>query len=357
MGFPAATSVLPYFAGMTAMTDMLNTASQGRGNFFGALPKYKKPSGGMTKKRRGKSNVGKKTDARTNKSTSYTKTKKKRKRKTGIVGDLKVLKKKVNELSRDQVVSYYHYRDINPGQVTGTVNLATYHVITLFDKTRIGQMCDDLPFMDRAATPATDTIDPTTQTLENEVHFDSMYAKLRLVNNFEIPATFDIYLCKFKIDTSSTPLATLTSGDADVGITDADTNVLTFPSDFKEFQKTFHIVKHAKFVLKAGDEFVFTHQRKNYRYDRLLANQSGTSYNKGDEHILIRHEGAVAHDTTTSSLVGLGDGGCDYVLKRKAVIRYQGDLNFRKIETVNNLGAISTAEVAGPAIDTTTDGG
>jgi hypothetical protein len=256
----------------------------------------------------------------------------------------------------DQPWSKYDWRQISPSQILGTANQCTYKSIEAYDATRYELACDTLPFMNRGAAENRESRDVTAANLlQHHVHFDSLYAKLTLVNNFDIPSIFDVYLLRVKLQTSSNPETILTAGDSDKGVADADTNLLTYPSDFKHFNRVFAIEKHQRVILRAGDQFDMVATRKNHKYDPTAHDRTGNTYDKGDMWFFIRHHGAVSHDQTTTSNVGTGDGGADIIIKRKFMIKYQGDVAYETIETNNTLGAQSTPETSGPNVENITD--
>ena len=80
---------------------------------------------------------------------------------------------------------------------------------------------------------------------------------------------------------------------------------------------------------------------------------------KGDIICVARLQGVVAHDATTESNVGLGNGGVDILIKTKWKIRYNGNLPIKYFAEsgVGSVDTLTTPSIAGPAVDITVEEG
>lgn len=264
----------------------------------------------------------------------------------------RTLKKRVAALERyGPKLANHDYRRMDVNYVANSVNSCAYRIMSCYNASIRQAAIDDLPYIDRGATPALDSLDLTNLGVKADISFRDIYIKLTVRNNNSIASRVDVYLCRAKMDSSFTPITALTTADAKYGITNADTNVMTFPSDFDIFKTHFKIVKHVKHVLQAGDELIQTYSQKSDKYDPEYVDDVSETYIKGDLIWLIRIQGILSHDVTTEENVGLSDGQVDLLNTMKMKVRYPSDAPFKKIETNVNLDTLTDAQAAGPVVD------
>lgn len=261
------------------------------------------------------------------------------------------LKKRVRALERmSKNIAVHDYRYTDSIQVTHNNNECAYGIINGCTAQSIEESIDNLTFIDRAATPALDSIDLRTLGRHHDVNVADIFCSVVLRNNAVIPCIVDIYTLIAKDDTGYTPLTAMTQDDANYNVTDSNVNIQTYPSDFALFNRKYKIVKHARSQLNGGDEMKMVYSRKLRKYDPEVNDEINT-YNAGDQFFFIRTMGVVAHDATTTTSVGRGDGGVDVVFQRKWKIKYPSDAKFKTIEPVNQLDTMAVnAEVSGPNV-------
>lgn len=263
------------------------------------------------------------------------------------------LAKRVRTLERNQPKqAVREVRNMDAWTHINAANQCAYSEYPAFDNALIESVLDDLPYVDRATTPALDTVDLRNQGLELNLGIRDIYSKITARNNYAIPVIADLYMLQIKNQSDIADIATmLNTADDQLQVATASTNVMTHPSDFKLFNETFKVLKHQKATLDAGDEFVMTYTRKNHSYDtEYVDDLSNPTYYKGNIAFLLRTQGVVAHDATTDTNVGLGDGQLDVVLYRKFKLYYDGDAPFRTINITNSLDTVAAPETAGPAV-------
>lgn len=269
-----------------------------------------------------------------------TKTKRgKTKRKT------KSLKKRVSALERNITHAVYDYRSYDDLYVANAINQCAYGQQTVFSNGLIEGGMNAIPSVDAGAAVNIDPTDNTKNFKSLKMLITDIYVEMVLRNNSLNPVHLDYYLIRCTEKTNDTFATQATAIDQENLISnDWSTNFLTFPSDL--VKNSWKIVKHTKKYLNPGDELHEYYTRKSFKYDPETYDNDATTFSQGDLACLVRIEGAVCHDATTPSTIGKSDGSVDVVFKRKWRYKWNAELPFHRIETVNSLGAVATANTA-----------
>lgn len=263
------------------------------------------------------------------------------------------LKKRVAILEKNMPKeATYEYRWIRNGQLNGVVAAATYDTFVMYDSAAIEASIDALKYVNDAG--AVINVDTTALGIRSEIQLKDFYSKIVLRNNFQLSAHVDVYGCVCIKPTASPPLTTMTDDDGNVGITNAESNIHTYPSDFKLFRQHWKIAKHAKVNLRSGDSAEVVYSRKYRKYDPELHDVSNT-YEVGDFVWFLRTVGGVSHDATATTSVGTADPTIDVVINTKWKVKYPSDLPFHYIETLTTLstqgnGAVQAGATVNPAL-------
>lgn len=263
------------------------------------------------------------------------------------------LKKRVTKLERLQSHATHDYRQVITSVATCSVSECGYKLAEGMVSSVIETSIDALTYMDRAATPALDTINVNNNGLRNKFNLNNCYVRFQGRNNMERPIWVDVYCYVCKDDTSQNPIELIQADQANVGISvDAEVNPLLYPSDFDAVKSHWKLVKHAKAFLNTGDMIQLAYTRKQRKYDPELKDSTPETYLKGDQIFLIRVAGCISHDVTAQTSVGSIDGQLDYHVTRKWKVQYPSDAPFYKIETQVGLSNQSNGAIAGgPTVD------
>lgn len=267
----------------------------------------------------------------------------------------RTLKKRVQKLERTaNQLAIHDWRNYGFGQLICAVNECVYVDLDLWYKTKQEAIIDNLAFIDRGATPAVDFINLTQQTYSHDIVFKDIFLSMTVKNNFHIPCEVKIYWFKSKGQHSSSVQALIASNDASLGVSDGETNPLTYPYDFPAVKQQWKLIKTDQSRLNGGDELIGTYTQKYDRYNPQTHDTVNTTYQKDDVIAVIRLVGICGHDVTTDTQVGLAGGKVDYQFHRKAKVSYPSDANFHFIETdIASAGALAAGgEVAGPNVET-----
>jgi len=178
-------------------------------------------------------------------------------------------------------------------------------------------------------------------------------------NNGQIPVNLECYWVGYKHRSASseTPTSNFNLGMIDRGITAGATTDIRFNLyDSPQFKKYHKVFKHQKHRLNGGDELtLFLKRNKPFVYDPNDLDNSTSSARMARvcQALVIRMTGVVAHDDTTPTLVGTGNGTVDWI--KFAHIKWESDpdTKFRHLQTgAGTLGTLTTPVVDGPTIET-----
>lgn len=234
-------------------------------------------------------------------------------------------------------------------QYTCPVNECRHYNIAHWWKNVYEPMINNLRFYDRAVTPGMDTIDLNIAGISRDVLFRNVIISSHMRNNNHLPGRFKVYWYKCVDATSQNPLDVVGAVFDQYGVSSPLGTMNMFLTDFqKDLSKSWELIKTDKFFLNPGDEATSSYTLKTFKIDPNYNDDIGVNYYKGDIVAIIRVEGTIAHDVTTTNQVGYGEAGVDVINKVKADIKYQSDASFHDIKQVLSLGTIASAEVTLP---------
>lgn len=229
--------------------------------------------------------------------------------------------------------SVYQCRVRGFAQAAHAVNQCLYIEEDMWYPPLYESKMDALPFLDRASATATEDISLVDRGLEQRIRFSDIYMSVKCKNAGEIPVKVSIYWYRCVGHTGTSPKGMLEAGDEEIGITNADVNMLVYPSDIKAINASWKPLGCRKAVLQAGDILKSVETRKSEVYDPEVRDSlSNPGFVKGSIVAMIRVEGVLCHGVTTPTQVGNGDGVIDVQFDRNFNIHYQSDAAFRKIE-------------------------
>lgn len=262
------------------------------------------------------------------------------------------MKQRLNKLEKYGIqLARYKARDTIYFQINNAVNVCAYTEKGSIDSVFIETRIDSLPYINTADS-AIVNINLTASGISNDVTIENCYSKLLVKNNWHLPSEVSVYWFQCVDNTSTLPVAYMLADDANFGITDADTNYQIWPSDFPALRKTWKILKVDKAVLNAGDELQSVHLRPRFKYNPETKDALLVTYLKGDVWCVIRTQGVLCHDVTTTTEIGLCETRLDCSLSKRMDVRYSSDAKFTKFETSEFSGTLAAGgETAGPQVE------
>jgi hypothetical protein len=310
--------------------------------------------GSKSKRPRTKRSTAVKENATSGKSRTLTKKKKRRRREN--IGN-KALSRKIKTLERRQKKAHKLSRFLDSAQLLNLNNRCAYDSMNAATSSQIDAVVARLGIVD----PATGNYTQLSQDQTRSIHFNvkTIYTKIDIANNHNIPCQVDVYVCKCKVNTNESPETSMINNDEDISMSGATgtaqneqaaTNVITYPTDYPVFRQKWKIINHEKTMLQAGDSIKVAYNEKNRDHNPELIEAAGTVFIRNDIVYLIRVQGVVCHDKTATANVGLGDGGIDMVMYRKYLLEYDGLGALEDADTLNNLPSVPTPVVFGPRV-------
>lgn len=301
--------------------------------------------------------TGKKRVARGNETRTTTRRKKRR------TGKKKNLVARVRKLEMKDHTAIHDRRKLGRAQLSCNSGQSAYFTTELFGRANFEAAIDNLQYLNRDST-LTDDIGLKTQlsAFSAGVPIDC-YCNVKVANNFGIPVNADLYYVQCTTYTQDTATLAMTEGQSEVGLASAITDYMIYPTDIPAFRRTYKILKHQKVFLRGGDIAEMSYSKK-VKYNkqaqdsaRFSATNGTLGHNKGDIHFLLRISGTVAHDATTHTNVGIGDGTVDIIEYSKFKVYHPSDRNYRIIEHSNFIPALTDPATVGPNVVEVTEAG
>lgn len=194
------------------------------------------------------------------------------------------------------------------------------------------------------ATPGTlTTANAATGTYTRDIHFESIYHKLTVRNNYQTPCYVTIYSCTPKEDTNNTAPSWYSQGVADQTLSIATTSPLLYMSDIQQVTKAWNLKVVGKKRLEPGREMHAYHSSKPFNFNPDVVDVHSQSYQaKYRAHqFVLRVGGCIGHDTVAAEYL-TQPAQVDTILERKAVITYDAGVNLDDYSEDNNASASFT---------------
>lgn len=268
---------------------------------------------------------------------------------------LKTLRKSVRKiqkkLSGDEASLYLP--QFASGQITSAANQVSFNEIAISTPPNIEGILATMPYVN-TATPGTNAaFDARAINQPNNWNI-KLRGNLKLRNNWYMPINGKCYLVTPKIATSVAPgtaLGYVSKQQYSGGTAPAATDLGLYPWDVPDFMDTYKIMETKAFYLNAGDLFEINFY-KDIKYDQEMLDNHANTYLPGFSYFyIIRLEGVVCHDSTTTTNVGISSTKCDWVTTRTLKVTFPSlaPATYRGIS--NSLSAITVSAVTGESAD------
>lgn len=193
--------------------------------------------------------------------------------------------------------------------------------------------------------------DGASGSYQKDFLFTSVYHKLHVRNNYQVPVDVTIYKIRLKGDTSITPLTSFTNGLADVG-NPGSSSPLVYLSDSEQFKELYTIEQSKSFRLSPGSTRTMSQSLKNLLYDPSARDSHTLTYQRAHRNMwfIVRVEGVVGHDSTLSE-IGVLEAGVDILVDRTFRVKYPAGADIKWIvvndssDTFTNGGVVSSKPV------------
>jgi hypothetical protein len=181
---------------------------------------------------------------------------------------------------------------------------------------------------------------------------------MKLRNNSAYPTDIIFYECAAKEYTAVTAESAIDDGLDDLAGTDAgwETEPMFYPTMSKTFNKRYRILNKRKVRLNPGDETTYvvkTAFGKVFDEDYYDSRTAQTIWPRLTKALLIRVQGCISHDQTTSTLVGYASAQIDYVQETTHRYRFIQATQVRRDTYSDGYDAVAQENIAQP--DVTTD--
>lgn len=262
-----------------------------------------------------------------------------------MTGGKKTLKQTVKALQKsvraDQ--AYHTHRRREAQDLTSSATECSYTSVFPTNLSILEGAMSNLRYYDPATPGTLVTADAATGTYTRQIHFSSIYKKILIRNNYQVPVNVKVHSFVPKADTSTTPTAFYTAGITDQTISGADTQPISYITDIDIVNENWKIVKTVSRLLEPGKQFTCYHSVKSFDYDPSNADTHALTYQKkyGAHVWVVRLEGALGHMPSTDvqgTLAGEVDMIGDWTFK----ITYDAGVNLNDYSYSNTAGAVDS---------------
>lgn len=188
-------------------------------------------------------------------------------------------------------------------------------------------------------TNALVTANPAGGTFQRDINV-SIWRRMLVKNNYQIPVYVELYSCIPKVDGSSTPVSLYTSGLADQG-DPTNTCVLLNFKDSIDLKNMWECKLLKRGVLKPGSSFIGTRYHKEFEYNFGVTDQHADLYQRryGGHSWVIKLSGVLGHDPGAGTLVGGAAGQVDAEEHTIYTFKYDAGKDLHDITCVDNADA------------------
>lgn len=266
----------------------------------------------------------------------------------------KQVKTLVSKVNADQ--AHHTYKETTLGEVNTGVGRCEYQQEAISSVSNLDTYISQLRYYDPSVPATLVTASGATGTYHRDIHFDNIYSKLEIRNNYQVPCKVKVYLVKPKGDTNITPLTYYTNGIADqVTSAGADQQTaLLYLSDIKAFKEQYSMKCVKDVILDAGAVVTCSHSTGSFTYDPSLTDSHTLGYQPKYKSCLwvMRVEGALAHDTIANQY-STTQCSIDWMVTNIAKISYDAGVSLddiylseARVEAFTNAGVLTSKPVA-----------
>jgi len=268
------------------------------------------------------------------------------------------LKKRIAALEKKVQANYttHVFKQEATLQATSLQNRCGYAEGAFLNPTIIETCIDAIPYVNPALPGTPSTFDTTTLTQPTKWKINC-HSKVIMRNNYLYPCNVRCYVLAPKIDQNTTPQAAVTGGITEQasgpGVY-SSTAPFTYPTDSKEFVDTFKVLNTCDMRLQSGDECVVPYN-EDIQYDQEYRDNNADTYLKKFSRLFfIRIVGVVAHDSTTTTNIGIAPTALDCVVVRKLSLKFPSLAPLKTLEVVSGLTSMTTPVVGIASAETET---
>lgn len=189
------------------------------------------------------------------------------------------------------------------------------------------------------------TADLSSGTYQREIHFNKAYTRMRLRNNYQVPARVSVYCCVVKDDTNITARTAWGNGLTDISSLTYN-SPMTYPTDSSQFLDMWKIQSHTKKLLSPGAECIISYNAPKFMYDPSLYDSHNLNYLKAYKcHIyMVVVEGVLGHDTSADERGNI-QAGVDVELQRNFIVNYAAGAQIRLLVTSDSFDSFTNGGV------------
>lgn len=266
----------------------------------------------------------------------------------------KQMKSQIRELRRlaEADMGELIYRFRNTFTVRSSVNSIDQGEYFSHTSDTLETILGQLRYYNPSAPTSLVTADGSAGSYQKDFLFTSIYHKIHLRNNYQVPADVTVYKVRLKGDTSIAPLTAFSNGLADIG-NPGSSSPLVYLTDSEQFKELYSIESSKSFRLSPGATRTMSQSLKNLLYDPSARDSHTVTYQRAHRNMffIVRVEGVVGHDSSIAEY-GVLQAGVDILIDRTFKVKYPAGADIKWIvvndssDTFTNGGVVSSKPVS-----------
>lgn len=231
------------------------------------------------------------------------------------------------------------------GALASSNNLNNYTNVDLCTVSSVETVLGQLRYYNPSVPGTLTNADGAAGTFQKEFLFKSIYHKIHIRNNYQVPAYVSAYIVVPKEDTDINTSTAFTNGLNDVGSPSSYSPLVHF-TDSTQVNDLFKVVASKKILLEPGETFNMIHSTKPFQYDPSFIDNHGLTYQRkfGGAMLFIMIKGEIAHDTSAAER-GTSACGIDYMIDTTYIVRYSAGADIRYIVVTDGSSSFTNSAV------------
>jgi hypothetical protein len=233
-------------------------------------------------------------------------------------------------------------------QVLSAVNTQSHAVYSINTVSVIETALAGLLYYDPAVPGTLVTAAFATGTYSRRCLIKSIYSKLLVRNNYQVPCKVTIYQISVRTDSNTDAVTAFTAGLTDnASGALSDTSLQVYLSDSSQFNQLYKIDKTKSLMLMPGKECTSIITVPQFYYDPSEFDSIANQYQKIWKYkaFVVRLEGVLGHDTVSNSQICPLLAGVDLMKDTVIKVVYDSGTSLKFCTLSDSTSAISTLGV------------
>lgn len=244
------------------------------------------------------------------------------------------MKKICNFIKQMEATHLHRQREVGTVRAVGVARV-NYVNSTAGTITEIESAMANLAYFDPSINDIV-ALNATVGSYERDMML-SITRKIKIKNNYRVPAHVELWCCSPKVDTNLNPITVFTNSLVDQG-NPSPTSPLTQFKDSDDLKNMWTMKLCARKTLMPAACMYSSKFTGKFNYSINTADQHNLTYqkkNKGHAWVIVI-KGELGHDAVIATEIGLTSCGIDYMIDNEYHFTYDGGKAMHRVSQVDN---------------------